>query len=264
MSVTAITIIIILIILGSIAILFISQAREKARIEKIRKTNTLQDKYRRMQRLITEIPPQYLNKELRIMILENSIDTLTKLKGLKPATELESKILSDTSTLQKVKDSKEAPKSIPIKDEAAAKEVSKLLELLFRFIERQRATKKIDPATSKKYLIYINYLVSKSKADISIGKAKESQKSGKLRAAIHNYHNAVSEMTRIKDNPLAIKAIKSYRVKIKELETLAEQEGKGRTPEEEQTEEGSLNKEWDSYLEKDKEDPWKKKNAYDD
>jgi len=264
MSVTAITIIIILIILGSIAILFISQAREKARIEKIRKTNALQDKYRRMQRLITEIPPQYLNKELRIMILESCIDTLTKLKGLNPATELESKISINTTALQEVKDSKETPKSVPIKDDATAKEVSKLLELLFRFIERQRATKKIDPTTSKKYLIYINYLISKSKADLAISKAKESQKSGKLRAAIHNYHNAVSEMTRIKDNPLAIKAIKSYRVKIKELEVLAEQEGKEPTPDTQQTEEGSLNKEWDSYLEKDKEDPWKKKNAYDD
>ena len=264
MSVTAITIIIILIILGSILILFISQAREKARIEKIRKTNALQDKYRRMQRLVTEIPPQYLNKELRIMVLEACIDALTKLKVLKPSPELESKLGASLASLQEVKDSKENPKPVPIKDDATAKEVSKLLELLFRFIERQRATKKIDSTTSKKYLVYINYLISKSKADISINKAKESQKTGKVRAAIHNYHNAVSEMTRIKDNPLAIKAIKSYRTKIKELEVLAEQEAKGRSPEEEETEEGSMNKEWDSYLEKDKEDPWKKKNAYDD
>ncbi len=264
MSVTAITIIIILIILGSITILFISQAREKARIEKIRKTNALQDKYRRMQRLITEIPPQYLNKELRIIILEASIEALTKLKNLKPSPDLESKLTSSMASLQEVKNSNENPKPIPIKDDVAAKEVSKLLELLFRFIERQRATKKIDATVSKKYLVYINYLISKSKCDISINKAKESQKSGKFRAAIHNYHTAVAEMTRIKDNPLAIKAIKSYRIKIKELETLAEQEGKERLPEEDQAEDGSLNKEWDSYLDTDKEDPWKKKNAYDD
>lgn len=263
MSVTAITITIILIILGSITVLFVSQAREKARIEKIRKTNALQDKYRRLQRFITEIPPQYLNKELRIMILDGCIDALTQLRTLKPSQELEAKFTATSASLKEAKESTQNPKPIPVKDDASAKEVSKLLELLFRFIERQRATKKIDPTISKKYLVYINYLISKSKADIAIKKAKESQQAGKLRVAIHNYHNAVSEMTRIKDNPLAIKAIKSYRIKIKELEALADQEGKAPT-DDEQNKEDSLNKEWDSYLDKDEEDPWKKKNAYDD
>lgn len=263
MSATTITIIIILIILGSIATLFISQAREKARIEKIRKINALQDKYRRMQRFLTEIPPQYLNKELRILILENCIDSLNKLKVYKSDPALEAKFLLNTTALQEVKSTKETPKPVIIKDDATAKEVSKLLELLFRFIERQRAIKKIDPATSKKYLIYINYLISKSKSDLFIVSAKESHKSGKLHAAIHNYHNAIAEMTRIKDNPLAIKAIKNYRVKIKELETLASQEGAENKQTEPSTEAGALNKQWDSF-EKEKEDPWKKKNAYDD
>ncbi|WP_250658295.1 hypothetical protein [Alkalimarinus coralli] len=261
MSATAITIIIILIILGSISLLFISQAREKARIEKIRKTNALQDRYRRVQRLINEIPPQYLNKELRVMILERGIETLSELVALKPDPTIQSNIKNDQQALKTVQESTETPKPVPIKDEATSKEVSKLLELLYRFIERQRATKKLDKSTSNKYLAYINYLISKVRADLAITKAKEAQKNGKLRVAIHNYHNAISEMMRIKDNPLAIKALTGYKAKIKQLEEAAEKEGKEGTVNPE-AEKESLNKEWDDYLDKD--DDWQKKNAYDD
>lgn len=261
MSATAITIIIILIILGSISLLFISQAREKARIEKIRKANALQDRYRRVQRLINEIPPQYLNKELRVMILERGIETLTELEALKPDPTTQSNIKNDQQALKAVQESTEAPKPVPIKDEATSKEVSKLLELLYRFIERQRATKKLDKTTSNKYLAYINYLISKVRADLATTKAKEAQKNGKLRVAIHNYHNAISEMMRIKDNPLAVKAMSSYKAKIKQLEEAAEKEGK-EDPVNPEAEKESLNKEWDDYLDKD--DDWQKKNAYDD
>ncbi|MFD2228616.1 hypothetical protein [Alkalimarinus sediminis] len=261
MSATAITIIIILIIVGSIAVLFISQAREKARIEKVRKTNALQDRYRRVQRLINEIPPQYLNNELRVMILERSIETLHELATLKSDTSIQTNIQNDKQALNAIKESKEAPKPVAIKDEAASKEISKLLELLYRFIERQKAMKKLDKETSKKYLIYINYLISKVKADLAVSKAKDAQKNGKLRVAIHNYHNAVSEMMRIKENPLAVKAINSYKTKIKQLEELADKEGKNDTSNPE-AENEARSKEWDNYLDKD--DDWQKKNAYDD
>lgn len=261
MSATAITIIIILIILGSITVLFISQAREKARIEKVRKANSLQDRYRRVQRLINEIPPQYLNNELRIMILERSIETLTELATLKSDPSIQSNIQNDKQALNTIKEAKEAPKPVPIKDEASAKEISKLLELLYRFIERQRAMKKLDQTTSKKYLVYISYLISKVKADLAVSKAKEAQKNGKLRVAIHNFHNAVSEMMRIKENPMAVKAINSYKVKIKQLEEIADKEGKDETLDAE-AEKEVKNKEWDDFLDKD--DDWQKKNAYDD
>lgn len=261
MSATAITIVIILIILGSIAVLFISQSREKARIEKVRKANSLQDRYRRVQRLINEIPPQYLNNELRIMILERSIETLTELATLKSDPSIQANIQNDKQALNTVKESKETPKPVPIKDEASAKEISKLLELLYRFIERQRAMKKLDQATSKKYLVYISYLISKARADLAVVKAKEAQKNGKLRVAIHNFHNAVSEMMRIKENPLAVKAINSYKVKIKQLEEMADKEGKSDSSDAEADKE-VRNKEWDDFLDKD--DDWQKKNAYDD
>lgn len=261
MSVTAITIIIILIILASIAALFISQAREKARIEKVRKANLLQDRYRRVQRLLNEIPPQYLNKELRVMILERGIETLKELAPFKLDTSIPSKLAADEQKLKEIQESNEKPKSVAIKDEAAAKEVRKLLELLYRFIERQRASKKLDKASSNKYLTYINYLISKSKADFYVDRAKQSNANGKIRVAIHNYHNAVSEMMRIKENPLAVKAINNYRAQIKQLEAAAS-EGSEKPQTEKPAEQETLNKEWDSFL--DKEDKWKKKNAYDD
>ncbi len=195
------------------------------------------------------------------MILERGIETLKELAPFKLDTSIPSKLAADHQTLKELQESNEKPKPVAIKDEAAAKEVRKLLELLYRFIERQQATKKLDKTTSKKYLTYINYLISKSKADFYVDRAKQSHANGKIRVAIHNYHNAVSEMMRIKENPLAVKAINNYRAQIKQLEVAAN-EGSDTPKTEKPEEQETLNKEWDSFL--DKEDKWKKKNAYDD
>ncbi|UZE97926.1 hypothetical protein [Alkalimarinus alittae] len=260
MSATTITIIIVLIIIGSVAVLVISQAKEKARIEKVRKINSMQDRYRRLQRFLSEIPPQYLNKELRTMIIQRGIETLNELSKFKSDPALKTKLQQDQEALKVVQASNEPPQPVQIKDEATAKEISKLLELLYRFIERQRAMKKIDQASGKKYLVYISYLISKSKADLVVTKAEAELKNGKPRIAINNYHNAISVMMRIKDNPLAVKAINGYKAKIKELDELASKQAA--KPLEGQATEDTANKEWDSFLDED--DTWQKKNTYDD
>ncbi|MFT6904122.1 MAG: hypothetical protein ACJAS1_000767, partial [Oleiphilaceae bacterium] len=72
MSTTTITIIIFTVIFLSIGAMYLSQARERARIEKIRRTNICNERYQRMQLLLHDLPPQYLNNELRIMIAERS------------------------------------------------------------------------------------------------------------------------------------------------------------------------------------------------
>lgn len=268
MSASIITIIIVLIIIGSVAVLFISQAREKARTEKIRRINALHERYRRLQRFLSEIPPQYLNKDLRTIILQRSISTLNDLMKYKSDDSTQTKLKQDQESLKQTQESTEPPTPVPIKDEANSKEIIKLLKLLYRFIERMKATKKIDQAAGKKYLLYTSYLISKTKADLEIAHATKAFKNNKPRVAIHNYHNAIAEMMRIKTNPLAIKAINSYKVKIKELEDAANEQAESTASQsaapvtEGGQESEALNKEWDSFLDDD--DGWQKKNQYDD
>ncbi len=257
MSATLITAAIIIALLGSIAVAAFVRLREHMRYEKQRRFNNLQNRHRRMHMLLTELPPQYLNKELRIMILERALETLGEIKALQLDPKISEKITADTHLLQKVRASTDKPQVVNITDPVKAREARKLLEILHRFIATQKKAGKIDSATAHKYLEYVTYLACRSKADYFVARAEESKKAGKLRVAIHNYLNAVQEMSPVKNNPLCVKSIASYRHKIQELEIMASGDQGPKPPDPEK-----LNKEWSAFGDTD--DKWKKKNAYDD
>jgi hypothetical protein len=64
-------------------------------------------------------------------------------------------------------------------------------------------------------------------------------------------------MGKSKDNPMALRAVKSFRTRIKELEVM-EKDGAEHSPEEGGSE---LDREWDTFLH---DDEWRKKADYDD
>lgn len=259
MSTPIIISIIILIILVSIVLVFIGQAREKAKIEKIRKVNSLQDRYRRLKRLAEELPAQYLAKEIKILVLERSIDSLRELSALQgDSFKYEESLQADLELLNTLKEAEYKPKSAPITDEAQAKEVQSLLEILQKFIEAQKKKGFIEASSAKKHIQLIAYYTAKSKADFYANKAKANISKDKLRLAIHNYHNAITELEAVKTLTVAQKTIKAYRIKIKELDKLADDK---KAVKEDKPE--SIDDEWKSFV-GDDEDPWKKKNAYDD
>jgi len=259
MSVTTITILIILIILGSIAFLAISQARERAKITRARKWNSLQDSFRHMQRLLSDLPPQYLNNELRIILLQRALEILGEQKQLNNNPEIDKKAMNIQETIKLIHDNKFKLSPRSLTTEAQGKEARQLMETLVKFIETQVKKKRIAPATAQKHIQHTIFLICQSKSDYFYSKAVSAEKSEKPRIAIHNYHNAISEFKRMKDNPLAIKAINLYKSKIRALEKIADANNLALkkdpvTPEN--------NAEWDKFLEHD--DQWKKKNAYDD
>ncbi|MCP5160551.1 MAG: hypothetical protein H7A00_02625 [Hahellaceae bacterium] len=259
MSATLITAVIIVALLGSIAVAAFVRLREQMRYEKQRRFNNLQNRYRRMHMLAAELPPQYLNKELRLMILERALETLLEIKPLKLDPNIDLKIAKDTEQFEKAKSSNEKPQQVNITDPVKAKEVRKLLEILHKFILTQKKKRKIDAATGKKYLEYVSYLTCKARADYFVGRAEDARKAGRPRVAIHNYHNALQEMTPLKENPLCAKSILSYKSRIKDLEALANSD----QPKPQAAEDPKkLDKEWTSFMDTD--DKWKKKNAYDD
>src|SRR5690554_2321236 len=100
MSTTVITIIIFSVIILSVTAIYISQSRERARLEKIRRTNICNDRYQRMQQLLHDLPPQYLNNELRVMIAERSIETLNELLKLNKNPRHEGYLQSDLDYLK--------------------------------------------------------------------------------------------------------------------------------------------------------------------
>jgi len=240
-----------------IGVVWLGQMRERARIEKIRKTNALTERHNRMQRLLHELPPQYLNNELRIMITERSIETINELSSLKNDDQLKQQMTQEQEFLKNLRENSPKFKAVIVKNEAKAKDVRVLLESLSRFIQNLNKRKRLDGSSTKKYLSHIDFSICQSKADLFTARAEAASKAEKPRVAIHNYHNAIEAFKNLTNNPQATKTVAQFKAKIKSLEQSAEQQ-KGTQGN--ALESAGENKEWDKFLKDD--DDWQRKNDY--
>ncbi len=259
MPTTTITIIIFAVIFLSIGVLYLSQARERARIEKVRRTNICNERYQRMQQLLHELPPQYLNNELRIMIAERSAETLKELLRINSNPRHEAYLKSDLDYIKQLRENNPKFPKVAINSEVKAKEARNNLEVLHRFIESQHKNKRISGANAKKYLDYITFSICQSRADLYCTKAEVAK--DKPRVAIHNYHCAIDAYKPLANHPQAVKTIQQLKATIKALEQEAQQQNNPKKADDSINKE-IKNKEWDSFLE-DK-DTFQKKKNFDD
>lgn len=257
MNTTVIVLALAAVVVTSIIVIVVSQMREKARIERIRKITALEDSYKRCNRLLSELPGQYLTPELKLLLLKRMEDVCNSLSGLKselPVKQWLEAVLERRAIIQQNQD-ETRPARIDSPEKAGT--VKELLQSLFNMIETMRKSGRIDGATAKKNLRYILFLVHKTHADLHVFQAREHIRQNQIRKAIHAYHLASTEMGKSRDNPLAMKAVKSFRIRIKELEAL---NADGQTRDAGEAE-SQLDKQWDNFLQ---DDEWKKKADYDD
>ncbi|WP_166255399.1 hypothetical protein [Marinobacter salicampi] len=241
----------------SIAAIVVSQMRERAKIERARRVTALQDAYNRTHRLLTDIPGQYLTRELKMLLVNRIEEICRDLGGLKSDLPV-AQWRSEAQTLkQQVTENTDerAPTKIDSPEKSAY--VKELLQSLFKMIEALHKSGRIDTPTAKKNLKHVLFLIHKTHADMHVFQARDYIRQNELRKAIHAYHLASTEMGKSPDNPLAAKAVKSFRTRIKELEASLANGGTTEPAEKQHR----IDKEWDSFLH---EDEWKKKADYDD
>lgn len=260
MSATTITFAIFGVICFFVGLIVLSQMKERARIEKIRKTNTLTARHKSMQLLLHELPPQYLNNELRILISERSIESLNELVLFKDDTKLKQQLTEEQTFLTQLQEKKPKFKAVPIQNEAKAKDVRVLLESLSRFVQNLHKRKRLDKNSTRKYCNHIDYSICQSRADLFARRATEAIKAEKPRVAIHNYHNAIDAFKALSNNPQATKTVALYKANIKSLEQSAEQ-NKDTQNKASQSKNNQDNEEWDNFMNQD-EDKWQRKNDY--
>ena len=257
MDTTTIVIFFAAIVLLSIVAIVVSQAREKAKIERARRAKALEDSYRASRRLLEELPPQYLTKDMKSILLLRAEDVCRDgetLKGDLPVAKWRSEI---QARRQQMEDGSDERSPQRIESPARAAEVKNQLQLLFKMVEGMQKRGRLDASLARQNLKLILFLIHKTQADLYVSQAREYTRQKQFRKAIHSYHLASTELGKAKDNPMALKAIKSFRVRIKELEDLAN----GEAPNTQDEEKQRLGKEWDSFLH---DEEWKKKADYDD
>jgi hypothetical protein len=257
MDTTMIVLLLAAVVIISIIIIVASQIRERARIERVRKTTALEDTYNRAKRLLSDIPGQYLTSDLKLLLIKRMEESCRELKALKSEQAL-SEWLSTTQQLKKqVMDNEDRRPPVKIDSPEKSNYVQDLLQNLFKMIESMHKAGKIDSATAKKNLKFVLFLVHKTHADLHVFQARDYVKQNQIRKAIHAYHLASTEMGKSRDNPMAMKAVKSFRTRIKELEAMEVGETSGSTADGQ----SRLDREWDTFLH---DDEWRKKADYDD
>lgn len=254
----AITIVLLLaaIVGVSLIIIVISQMREKARIERARRMTALEDTFNTANRLLSELPGQYLTDELKLLLLKRMEDACLGLERLNSDQPASRWLEGVRQTRQQVLDKQDSRPAVKIDSPDKANYIKKLLQTLFSMIEAMHKAGRLDAAKAKKNLKHVLFLVHKTHADLFVFQARDHLKKNETRKAIHAYHLASTEMGKSQDNPLAMKAVKSFRTRIKELEA---QIADGNV---EQAGSSKLDKEWDNFLQED--ESWKKKADYDD
>lgn len=257
MDTTTIVIFFAVIVLLSIAAIVIVQAREKAKIERARRAKALEDSYRLTQRLLDELPPQYLTRDLKSIMLMRAEEVCRELGGMKSDLPIQKWASEIQTRRQRMEDGADESSPQRIDTPARAADVKAMLHSLFKIIEGMQKRNRLESGLARKNLKLVLFLVHKTQADYHVSQAREMIRQNQLRKAIHAYHLASTELGKVKDNPMALKAIKSFRTRIKELESMVIDDGKQTKDEEKQR----LNKEWDSFLH---EEEWKKKADYDD
>lgn len=247
-------------ICAGIALIVFGQAREKARIERLRRTGLLQDRYTNIQSILSEMPPQYLDAQLRIILREQSIACINELSKLKPSARHAGYIAEDESKIKALKDGSIKHPKVALDSSEKAREVRILLQNLYKLLHLWRKKSAISAEHAQHYMGHVSFLARQSKADLFAEKAKQAANSNKPRVAIHNFHSAIETLKDVANHSVAAQNIAQYRQQMAQLNKVADK----RTEELKTKAQDDLenSEQWSGFLTP--EDEWKKKNTYDD
>lgn len=256
MNTITIILLLLAVVVISIVIIVVSQMRERARIERARRTAALEDAYNRAYRIYDELPGQYLTRNIKLLLLRRMEETCNGLQ--QEHTELPVKQWLDTvrANKQKVLDGTDEHPKVIIDSPEKSNYVKELLQNLFKLIEYLHKSGKINAATAKANLHHVLFTIHKTHADLFVFQARDHVRQNELRKAIHAYHLAASEMAKSRGNEMAARAVATFKERIHELEQELSSGEQARSAEQQ----SRLDKEWDTFLH---DDSWKKKADYD-
>ncbi|MEQ6885125.1 hypothetical protein [Salicola sp. Rm-C-2C1-2] len=260
-AIAIISVLALLLIIGLVLVV-VSQMREKSRIEQMRRIKALEDGHSLLRRFVDELPNSFLDKALRRLILQRALELAGQLRELNAPGNPTALEEADQAALNALEAGQiEGPGEFPMNDQERVKEIRNLLQMLFRFVERQKKAGRVSAEAARQHLVNVLFLVHRVYADLMVYQGQDHEKAKRYRKAIHCFHMAASELEKSKDHPDAAEMVNRYRERIKELNRLAE----GEDPSAERREAvmpSSVNREWEEFIQD--EESWKKKADYDD
>ena len=262
MSSVAIISIIVILIVGLVSYASISQTIATRRKQKQRLLAALKIRSKDFKYMIAGFPPDFLSKDLNVLVYRCLIDVLEQLSKLDP----QEKLYFDELMLfnKQYEEAQSKPKIASRKkldNPQQTKEIKRLLQGLNQFIGNLLKRGSITSGQFKEYNEQIKSMVIQMTVDSYIMNAKQSKSSGKIRLAIHYFSLAKKLLEKESGKQNFIKQIQQLDGVIAQLEVQAAEEEPGTTANAVAAKESDGSNEWNEFKQDDSE--WKKKSVYD-
>ena len=245
--------------LGLIFLVYSKQAAEKKRVEHVRYLRSLGDRARNLMFLMEEIPPHYLDQNMRVFLTRTIVELFQQQYEADPDDKVARNLENAKQLLEFASNNKNVS-SVPVTDVQTANNVRRNLKLLHKHITVQYQEKKISHAMAQGFLKQLRKAFTQTIIEVYLTAGKKSERESKPKIAALHYRRVISEMG--KNNQAGDYTDKILQMK-KRIDELEEEAGK---LEQQQRLEGSqtgdqLTKELEKMVEE--EDQWKKKQVYD-
>ncbi len=186
---------------GLIALFYVSHAIEKQRRQKALMIANLSDYAFRLQRLLDYIPDAYLNKEVRLLLLNQIKKRLEHLVKISPDNDKFGKKLESCNSQITDLQSYTAPPPPPqLKTPEEANELRTLLQELSKVIDHLVQTKAISLNDAQRHQVALQASFIDANINYMLQMGQTAQKEKKPKLAIHHYQKAANEMTKRNQN----------------------------------------------------------------
>ena len=194
------TMLIVALVVGGLVIVvslgFVSQAMERARLERARALAELQARWSHCNNLNTNLPRQFMSPELKTLLLKVEVSLLERLLKLDPRNARHGVALSEARQLL----SKEAPvinnPAVSITNDAAAKTVRRQLADLLQLLEQGQAEGQLDNQGLSRWRQQIRAHQAETTLNLYRTLAEHAMGEGKPRVAKLQYERAVAYLTK--------------------------------------------------------------------
>ena len=262
MSTIVIAIVVTVLLAALVGYAVISQSADQKRKQKQRLVAALKTRARNFKHMLSGFPPDFLTKELVVLVHKCLIDVYEQLSKLEPETGTHLKALQlYTSQMQEVQNKPKSSRPKTLQNPQQVKEVRRYLQELNKFIAQLEARRGVSREQGELYRRQIKQLVLQISVDAYTVNAKQAQQGGKTRLAIHYYSLAYKLLARENGDGTYQQQLTKLGALIKELEAkAAEEEPQTAATEEQLAEQKAVSAAWDNFGE---DESWKKKKIYD-
>lgn len=182
--------------------------------------SVLVERSRRYQNILIYLPPHYLPRDLKMMIVLGMLSTLEQLKKLGYEGEEEktdNKLASAKEMLAQMNVGTDEPPVRPITRPDKAKEARELLDSVKSFVLYMTEHGQMDPAQTDVYLETIDHLKFQTHLDLIDSAAKKAEQDEDYDTAIETYRQAIDELSEKMGDEYYVDKIATYNDKINKL-----------------------------------------------